>query len=251
MLSRSGTCAAIAVGTLTTWRGGYLQATLMIAFFGASNVLSRMGSRRKRSMTDFAAKSSRRDAVQVLANGGVSTVIATIWSGYERDPAYVAALAAATGDTWATEIGGMSMRRPRHILTFEPVPPGTSGGVTIAGLLGSAAGGAFIGLIAEAGKLGKAKGGQPRALALTAGLCAGIGGSLIDSLLGATLQERRWCPYCNASTERDIHTCGIPTEFSGGVPGVDNDVVNLFSTGFGALIGLTISRLFYQRKREA
>lgn len=45
------------------------------------------------------------------------------------------ALAAATADTWATEIGAFSPRNPRHILSFQEVTKGSSGGVTLLGTL--------------------------------------------------------------------------------------------------------------------
>ena len=65
------------------------------------------------------------------------------------------ALAAAAADTWATSIGSRSRSRPRLLVGWRPVPPGTSGGITLAGCAGALVG---AGLVAAAGA---ASGGVP------------------------------------------------------------------------------------------
>ena len=112
--------------------------------------------------------------------------------------------------------------------------PGTSGGVTVAGCLAMAAGAAFVAIIARAISL-------PDAVVVI--VAAGISGALADSLLGATLQEKRWCPACNAASERRVHDCGAPTAFRGGVAWIDNDAVNLFSTLVGAAVAAILATL--------
>jgi uncharacterized membrane protein len=71
---------------------------------------------------------------------------------------------------------------------------------------------------------------------------AGFAGSLFDSLLGATLQARRWCDACNAPTERRIHSCGSRTRVAGGISWLDNDVVNLVSGVGGGLLAVILAR---------
>jgi uncharacterized membrane protein len=75
-----------------------------------------------------------------------------------------------------------------------------------------------------------------------AALVGGIAGSTADSLLGATVQARRWCERCNAATEHALHGCGTATRVTGGVSWIDNDVVNALSTAAGGLIGLMLGR---------
>ncbi|MEZ4523276.1 MAG: DUF92 domain-containing protein [Thermomicrobiales bacterium] len=48
--------------------------------------------------------------------------------------------AAATSDTWATELGIRSGQMPRYVLSGRPVAAGLSGGITPAGTLASVAG---------------------------------------------------------------------------------------------------------------
>ena len=73
--------------------------------------------------------------------------------------------------------------------------------------------------------------------AATGAVAGGIGGSLIDSVLGATLQRRRWCTMCNVGTERAVHDCGSATLPAGGIPWLGNDLVNLCCSAAGALLG--------------
>ena len=209
---------------------------MLIAFFVASSALSRFRVAQKAARTaGVVAKGGERDAVQVLANGGLFALAALgslawpspLWWG-----AGAGALAAATADTWGTEIGTLAGHPPRSILDGRIVPPGTSGGVTLVGTLASAAGALFLALFVAA-----AGWGRETALAVLAG---GFGGAIADSLLGATLQARRWCDRCERGTERDVHDCGTPTRAAGGVRWLGNDAVNALSGLTGALLAVAL-----------
>ncbi|HEY7898102.1 MAG TPA: DUF92 domain-containing protein [Gemmatimonadaceae bacterium] len=239
-LNRSGFVAAAACGTLCVM-AGWSWAAVLILYFMAASVLSRAGDEAKDARTrGVVAKGGARDAVQVLANGGVYSLAAFL-AVSSVSPALtwgaVGALAAASADTWATEIGVGLGGLPRSILTRSYVRPGESGGVTGAGIVGSAAGAAWIGLTAMLAGFSRG--------AAVAALVAGMGGSLTDSLLGATVQERRRCDVCNEPTERLIHLCGSTTRRAGGITGLNNDVVNLLSTFAGLLLGVTVYFIAY------
>jgi len=170
---------------------------------------------------------------QVLANGGVAAVAALLGSW----TATAGALAAATADTWATEIGSFSPAPPRLITTGARVTRGTSGGITALGTAGGVAGAAVIGALAvwlQPGGGGAAAGAThpPEFLALTA--AAGLVGMLVDSLLGATLQGRYECPGCGAELERGDTVCHEPVRLIRGWRWLDNDAVNLAATLAGA-----------------
>jgi uncharacterized protein (TIGR00297 family) len=153
----------------------------MLAFFVSSSLLSRKTTRNHR---------------QVLANGGVAAVaaLAGSWS------AFAGALAAATADTWASEIGRRSHTPPRLITNGSRVPAGTDGGMT---LLGTAGGVAGAGVIAALSCMLGQRGAATIAV-------AGVLGMIVDSTLGATVQGKvRW---------------------------MDNDAVNLAATLTGAAL---------------
>ena len=74
---------------------------------------------------------------------------------------------------------------------------------------------------------------------------AGLGGSLLDSLLGATLQAIYHCPDCDRQTERHPrHHCGTETMQVRGLSWMDNDRVNLAATLFAPLLALALGALF-------
>jgi uncharacterized protein (TIGR00297 family) len=235
VLSPTGSAAAVVVGG-TAVAAGWSWTMLLILYFASSVALTRFRAEAKAGRTMVVvAKGGARDAVQVFANGGVFALAAVLWLalGWEAWRALAAgALAAAASDTWATEIGTLSGRPPHSIVSGRPVPTGTSGGVSAPGTAAAIAGAAFVALAALAL-------GWPRAT-VAAGFAGGIAGSTIDSLLGATVQARRWCDRCNASTERKTHGCGATTRVVGGITWLDNDVVNALSTACGGLLALLV-----------
>lgn len=198
-LTRRGAAAALAVGVATLWGFGWRGLILLLAFFVSSSLLT--AAAKKTAAGKSAAKGGeknggegRRNARQVIANGGIAAVAALAgnWAWF------AGALAAANADTWATEIGSHSPTPPRLITNWTIVPAGTDGGMTLLGTAGGIAGAGLVGALSSLF-------GQDAALAL---IGAGTAGMLMDSLLGATGQRTvRW---------------------------IDNDVVNLAATLTGA-----------------
>ena len=235
-LRRSGFIAAVACGTACA-AAGWDWAVLLVLYFVAAAGLSRAGSAEKDARTGaVVSKGAGRDWAQVLANGGLYCLAAALSVTY--GPAWlswagVSALAAASSDTWATEIGVLLGGQPRSIISRTIVRRGESGGVTTIGLLGSLGGAAWMGGAAVVL-------GFPRGLGI-ASVVAGLGGSIADSVLGATVQERRWCDRCAEPTERVVHLCGDATRRVGGIRGLDNDVINFLST----LAGFSLGVVFY------
>ncbi len=128
--------------------------------------------------------------------------------------AYLGHYACCNGDTWASELVGstihdfgvahprskslliadalhiqgvLNTQRPRLVtMPWREVPPGTNGGMSALGTAASLAGGLFLG--AGFAGLGAVQGfGFQWGLVLLGG-AGGLGGSWLDSLLGATLQ---------------------------------------------------------------
>jgi uncharacterized protein (TIGR00297 family) len=233
-LDSGGALAATLVGTSiatgTSWPGVLTLGT----FFISSSALSRTSS------SPVVAKGSRRDAVQVLANGGVAGIAAAGLVRFDRALALAAvagSLAAATADTWATEVGSSSGAVPRQLISRRTVQPGESGGVTLPGTLASVAGAIVIGGVAATS--GGAWRGRAHSLRMWQAVAlAGVAGSLADSLAGELVQERRYCPSCQLRTEARVHRCGTGTVHVAGVRGVTNDAVNALCTVTGAVVAL-------------
>lgn len=247
-LSGSGQWAAFVVGTVAT-AAGWPWAALLIGYFVASSALTRFGQAKKAERTASTLPDARgRDAVQVFANGGLFAAAVLVGSfvgdvGGDSSAARLAwqvaglgALSAAAADTWATEIGTLWGGTPRLLLSGRPVPPGVSGGVTLAGSGASVVAAALIALAAM-GIQRETSVAVPVARAVFLG---GVAGSLFDSLLGATLQSKRWCERCRTWTERRVHTCQYRTQHARGLRWMTNDAVNFLATVSGALVALTL-----------
>ncbi len=239
MLSADGWLAATLVGGITFGLGGLPAAILLIAFFASSSFLSKAFAGRKTQVAVNFAKSGRRDWAQVAANGGaaVLSLMAALLSLIPEPMAWVAfaaSLTTVTADTWATEVGVLSARRPILITTGRQVSAGSSGGISFLG--------SFVALIAAFGI-----GVLAWILSTTEIMfvpliaLAGLLGSFVDSVLGATIQAIYYCPKCKKETERHpLHYCGTPTTLYRGWHWLDNDWVNFLSSAFSALLAAAL-----------
>ena len=154
--------------------------------------------------------------------------------------AYLGAMATVNADTWATELGVISRQSPRLITSGQVVEAGTSGGISLFGTLATLGGAVVIGLVGAAFHLGAGAPGM-----LLAATIGGVCGSLLDSLLGATIQAIYYCVTCQKETERHPeHTCGTPTRQTRGWDWLNNDFVNLIASLVGALVALAVWQLF-------
>ncbi len=214
--------AAVAAASMgfTLWNiGAWKMAMPLLAFFVPASLLTRWRGGRRAEV---------RTPVQVLANGGSATLFALLGQ-YVPHPAfyvgYVASLAAAAADTFATEVGRGVV--PRDILTGRKVRAGTSGGVSLRGFIGSGVGAGLVALGAGPWLT------FPNLLGVTG---AGIAGSVVDSLLGSAVQGRWRCPVCRRVGETRVH-CGVPGTLVRGWPWLDNHGVNALATLFAGMMG--------------
>jgi uncharacterized protein (TIGR00297 family) len=220
------------VGLLILFGTGWSGGAVLAAFFVSSNLVSRVAPAPRQ--TD--AKGERRDAWQVYANGGPAAFLAlSASSDIElRFWLMTASLAAAAADTWATSIGARSRVPPRLLWSGQPVPPGTSGGVTAIGNLAGIAGAAIV--------AGTAAFFARDAALFAAGTLIGFLGMLIDSLIGGRLQGRFWCVRCDQPSEWRVHRCGSRTAWKAGVVWLNNDGVNLIATAVAGALALAVWR---------
>ncbi|KAJ2234003.1 hypothetical protein GGF40_002689 [Coemansia sp. RSA 1286] len=210
-LSKSGALAAAFVGLSTASNDNLMFVAVLLAFFVSSTYWTKYQAREKKKIDPSFEKSSRRDWKQVLCNGGLGSVISLIYQ-YNFDGcrpedmtaeqrrlmvlltwAYIAFYACCAADTWASELGALSSNWPVLVTTLSPVPPGTNGAISKLGMLSSFAGGAAVGLAADIALWiqyfgAYRSGAMPKIPYNMLGSLLGTLGSLLDSLLGATIQ---------------------------------------------------------------
>ena len=156
--------------------------------------------------------------------------------------ACIASLACCCGDTWASEVGSVVGGTPRLITTWRTVPKGTNGGVTLIGTLCSIAGGLAVGLAywitatvvillsGDSSHSNSTSGTTISPFSLypyaIIGAFAGLLGSLVDSLLGATIQFSGY----SEKLDKIVSTPGDGVEHISGLNIVNNHTVNFLSS---------------------
>lgn len=238
-LKLNGAVVTFLLGCIIFGFGGIKYTVPILAFFILSSVLSKAGRNRKTEMESSFEKSGVRDMYQVLANGGIAGILMILIFILQRDdlyPVYLVAVAAATADTWATEIGVFSRSRPRLVTNFEQVAPGYSGAVSILGSLAAVCGSAVI-LLAGLYFLKDSGQGQVRIIWSVIG--CGVLGSFIDSYIGATIQAQYQCQLCHKRTEKRIH-CQQEARLISGKAWINNDWVNFMSIAAAAIISFIL-----------
>ncbi|MBI2429193.1 MAG: DUF92 domain-containing protein [Ignavibacteriales bacterium] len=231
-LSPSGSAATFLLATIIFGIGGWVWTIPILTFFITSSLLSKSWKARKKKLDAIYDKTNKRDEGQVAANGGVAGIIILLWYIFPEQENlylfYLASIAAVTADTWATEIGTLSKKKPISIVTFKFVEPGTSGGVSLVGFFGSFLGASMIVLS------GWVLGAQSISLLVAIKIIiSGMVGSVIDSVCGAVLQVQYQTEE-GTITEKAMHD-GKPTIRIRGVRWIDNDMVNWFCAASGSL----------------
>lgn len=175
-------------------------------------------------------KTGQRDAVQIICNVLTGTCALLLFAVTKHGVflwAYGGAMAASLADSMASELGVLSKKQPRDILSMHPVQKGISGGVTLLGL-----GASLLGALIIAALCLLLRGSDVSALPDVA--AAGFFAALCDSILGSAAQVKFRCPVCGALTEKPQH-CGVPGVPERGLPFVTNDTVNFINNVLGAL----------------
>lgn len=236
LLTKSGGIAVFILAVILYGFGGWMWTVPMVTFFILSSLISRVGKNRKKQADLFFEKSSRRDFWQVAANGGTGGILAVLYYFFQLELfyiIYVSSIAAVCADTWATEIGTFFKSKTYNILSFKIVEPGESGGVSLYGFAGVFFG-AFVIAVSALSWINL---DSFYFIALI--IFAGAFGSIVDSILGASVQYQLKCVDCMKVTEKKIH-CGKTAIPARGKKWMNNDMVN-FSCGIsGGLFGFLI-----------
>ncbi|KAL7117489.1 hypothetical protein ACP275_03G074400 [Erythranthe tilingii] len=244
-LDFSGAISGFAVMTIHI-AVNYRFGAVLLVFFFTSSMFTKFGEDKKQKVDADYKEGGQRNWIQVIYNSGIGTILVLIvWtlSGSEdyclnsKESSLLTFLiggiigqyCCCNGDTWSSELGILSDDQPRLITTFKPVRKGTNGGVTKPGLLAAAAGGSVIGVTFVA--LGFVTTNCSSDIALKQLLLipisalSGLCGSVIDSLLGATLQYSGFCSVRN----KVVGKPGPTVKRISGLSILDNNGVNLVS----------------------
>jgi uncharacterized protein (TIGR00297 family) len=237
-LSNSGAVAAAIVGLAVYFGFGLKGLFLLGVFFTTSSLWSKYKSAAKAEVEEKLAKGARRDWRQVFANGGAAALISMVYL-YNQDIMWLigfsVCLASANSDTWASEIGSLSKRKPIFIRTFRRIDKGTSGAVSLLGTAAALLGSLLIAILSTLIF-------QLEWIHFFIIFAFGFLGNVIDTLIGAFYQQVYICEQCGIETEKTLH-CQLPTRRIKGLPLVDNDMVNFLSGLLSAVAAILVIEL--------
>lgn len=226
-LSLDGARAGTVLGTLVFGLGGFSITFLVLFFFLSSTLISIKDKVVIEPASYNYTRQTRRDGLQVWSNGFWFSIFLMMGFVFEAEVFWVAAisaLATATADTWATELGSRRFNVQTYLLNGLEVDPGTEGGVSVPGTLAGLTGSLIISFFAV----------YLFSLTMSALFIifiAGFLGCLADSYFGAVLQ----------GTNR---TLSLPFFKNGATGTVDNNMVNWISTGVGSLLAIMLTLVF-------
>ena len=260
IVSTSGLIAGAVVGMVVWIFGGWAWFILILIFHLSAAAFTKVKYERKARQGLAQEKGGARAWQNVMANGGFPTLCAAtegilvlLSIGFTLDIflfGFIGGIATMCADTISTEVGLLSKTEPRLITTWQKVPAGTSGGITVLGELGALTGSLLIGvpamLLAGVGLLTIPFTNAPINLTyqlLIAAVGAGMFGSFIDSIFGATIQGIFKCKVCGKITEKAKH-CGEKSIYQKGVAFFENNMVNFTAAVAGGLFAMGLYFLF-------
>ncbi|MCD6455809.1 MAG: DUF92 domain-containing protein [Methanophagales archaeon] len=182
-------------------RFGCAGVLVLLTFFLSGNLVTKYKYDRKAELGVAEGNKGMRNINNVLGNGLSPVIFALLYYAISCQSqsqsgntilllGFSGAVATACADTFSTEIG-QAEGNPKLITTLKKVPVGTNGGVSLPGLGASMLGSGLISLAALAFWFGVQK--SPRTVLLLTGVCllSGFLGGIVDSLLGATVEDRK------------------------------------------------------------
>ncbi len=191
LLTRAGWIHAGVLGTLLWGTLGWPAWLAVVLYLLLGSLVTRLGYRRKLSSGLAEARGGRRGPENVWGSALVGTLLALLVPAASPPVqallllGFAASFAAKLADTFGSEIGKRWGRHTVLITSLGAVAPGTEGAISLEGTAASLVGSGLMALVMLA--LGLISGWRAGVLVLVVGLLA----TLLESLIGATLQ-RRW-----------------------------------------------------------
>ncbi len=224
----SGALAGVLSGLLMILFGGIGWFVLLLVFFVLGTLFTKYKYRYKVEIGAAQVNEGTRGYRNVFGNCLIPLVFVVAYGaiGNFELPyvgridrtifimGYLGAMATATADTLASEIGSTYRGQPRMITTLKKVKAGTDGAVSILGEGAALFGSVAIGITAIL--LGVM--GPDMYVAFTLAVLGGFLGTNIDSVLGATFQQKKL---------------------------LTNEGVNFFATLVGGIISMGLYYLFF------
>lgn len=176
-----GSLVMIIMGIVIIFSAGTNWLLLIVLFLIMCLLATRYSKKYKCSLGEY---EGRRTSKNVISNGVVACFMAA-FGGYYLPfvGGFIGAIATATADTLASEIG--VLHQPRLLTTMQKVNPGTDGAVSLLGTGVGMAGAAIIGIAAYL------LGILPNPLiSVVVSVVSGTVGCFMDSFLGATFERR-------------------------------------------------------------
>ncbi len=184
-VDESGLLSATLVGTVVIIFTDIRFFLILLAFHAIGSAATKYMYRVKYERGIAEPAGGARGYVNVFSNSLPALFFAINYGFYGIDAfklAFVASIATALGDTMASEIGKTS-EKVYLITNFRRVKPGTNGGVSLKGEIAAVVGCLLVPLLALAM-------GMITLPYVPVAFLASLVGVHIDSLLGATLEER-------------------------------------------------------------
>ncbi len=180
----------LGVGIVVTLGRRYSYAGLLalMTFFFFGNMVTKYKYSTKVKLGVAESNKGRRSIKNVLGNGLGPLIFAILYADYHNTIfllGFSGAVATACADTFSTEIG-QARGKPRLITTLKKVPVGTNGGVSFSGFVGAMLGSGLVSIACLTFRLAI----EPQLFFLFCFLSGFIGG-IADSILGATVEDRK------------------------------------------------------------
>lgn len=189
LLTPAGYLHAWGLGVVVWGTLGWQGYTIVLFYFLVGSAVTRIGMAQKEAAGIAEARSGQRGPANVWGSAltGIICAIGTLFVGSTLREllmlGYVASFSTKLSDTTASEVGKAYGKRTFLITTWQPVPPGREGAVSLEGTLGGIVASIAIALLAWG--IGT--------ISLLGVLWCAIAATIatnLESLIGATLQSR-------------------------------------------------------------